>query len=134
MTTKDYIKMIQTECGETISVRTAKLMMERDAEHEAEAILGGKYDVDPELEAAREAESVASKPFKIVRETPMYHPSTDGYIGCTRRFMGGYDSREQAETALQAMGFDDEVSMWIEPRKPFVHPLSNPTSLDECPF
>lgn len=47
MTIKQWQEMMLTETGETYTVKQAKVMMSIEAEHESEAIAGGKYDVAP---------------------------------------------------------------------------------------
>lgn len=134
MTVKEYKHMIFMECGLQLTAAQARIHMAIEAEHEAEAIAGGKYDVDPAIEQERLAKIAAAKPFRVMIEMPRYCIHTDGLIGSSRWVAGGYDTREQAVTARATMYMPDEASSWIEPREPITHPMANVADLDECPF
>lgn len=134
MTLKEFITDLERETGERLSGSAARALYSQYREHEAEAITGGRDDVDPAIEESKRVSEMLAKPFKVVCETPRYCVHTDGLIGATRHILGGFETREDAESAMQVMYFPEDSSAWIEPRESYKGDFSKPVEDDDFPF
>lgn len=134
MTLNEFKTDMERESGTKMSASVAKVLHSRYREAEAEAIAGGKYDVDPAIEEARLANIASAKPFRVMIEMPRYCIHTDGLIGSERWIAGGYDTREEAEAARATMYAPEEAGSWVEPREARVRPAVAEGPAEECPF
>lgn len=134
MTLKEFKADYSRETGAKMSAAGWSALYSQYQEHEAEAIAGGKYEVDPAVEEVRLARIAAAKPFRVMIEMPRYCIHTDGLIGSERWIAGGYDTREEAEAARATMYTPEEASSWVEPREILVRPAVADFDPEECPF
>lgn len=111
MTIKQWQEMMLTETGETYTVKQAKVMMSIEAEHESEAIAGGKYDVDPVyVPRPRHSESCA---VAMERGSECYC----GLIPFDESYHGGEMTVSEAQSELVSIARE-----WF------------PTAFDDVPF
>lgn len=137
MTIKAYKEMMLLECGMKLTTAEAKLRMSIEEEHEAEAIAGGKYDVDPELLREAQCKAWIQMPFQVRKGYITYHPSTDA-TSTASILVGGFNTRDEASDYVRAQyagfSFDESNEEWftILPEAPRTLPVA--VSLEECPF
>lgn len=128
----DYSRETGVVDGDVLDV-----LYDRYCEAEAEAIAGGKYDVDPEIAREIQCAAWAKMNFQVRKGYVTYLPYTDAQ-SVASILVGGFNTRDEANNWVHAQyvgfGLDESNEKWfyILPEAPRDLPVA--LSLEECPF